>query len=423
MNGSNKKVAVDDFSKKCPLILTAKKPGGNKTNNANVNIFKYWSKDKNNNNRDPLLYSNGLTGTYAKVPADFGWKFNNNIYPYPTLYPQSCIDMSGEWAKKQNQFNKYIKEYVDPLSTSNVQKSDSTSVSKSYLGNQIDPRTIMSKKEKYNRNIGQEMINFNNSLIKQKELIPKYCTTPIMRMKNNDRNPMDAMVNASVSMYNLCRDFGGLWVYGVGTSKFKCGCRDMSNPTLTMNLKSSTGDINIGNEIEKTQTSRNWSHEDSVGMITNAVAFASAFIPVVGPFISAGISLGNSAYHWSQGKQKDAAVEAFFALLPMLGKIPGVGNISKTLAKDLSTAILKSKALTIQELNALKRITQFDEVISKQVLRKVEQAAEGKLSQHIIKTSIKKAEGALVDYTGLPTRSKVKKAIASKTLGATTNLT
>jgi hypothetical protein len=422
MNGSNKKVAVDDFSKKCPLILTAKKPGGNKTNNANVNIFKYWSKDKNNNNRDPLLYST-LTGKYAKVPADFGWKFNNNIYPYPTLYSQSCIDMSGEWAKKQNQFSKYIKEYADPLSTPNLQKSDSTSVSKSYLGNQIDPRTIMSKKEKYNRNIGQEMINFNNSLIKQKELIPKYCTSPIIRQENNDRNIKAAFNNASVSMYNLCRDFGGLWVYGVGTSKFKCGCRDMSNPTLTMNLKSSTGDINIGNEIEKTQTSRNWSHEDSVGMITNAVAFASAFIPVVGPFISAGISLGNSAYHWSQGKQKDAAVEAFFALLPMLGKIPGVGNISKTLAKDLSTAILKSKALTIQELNALKRITQFDEVISKQVLRKVEQAAEGKLSQHIIKTSIKKAEGALVDYTGLPTRSKVKKAIASKTLGATTNLT
>jgi hypothetical protein len=422
MNGSNKKVAVDDFSKKCPLILTAKKPGGNKTNNANVNIFKYWSKDKNNNNRDPLLYST-LTGKYAKVPADFGWKFNNNIYPYPTLYSQSCIDMSGEWAKKQNQFSKYIKEYADPLSTPNLQKSDSTSVSKSYLGNQIDPRTIMSKKEKYNRNIGQEMINFNNSLIKQKELIPKYCTSPIIRQENNDRNIKAAFNNASVSMYNLCRDFGGLWVYGVGTSKFKCGCRDMSNPTLTMSLKSSTGDINIGNEIEKTQTSRNWSHEDSVGMITNAVAFASAFIPVVGPFISAGISLGNSAYHWSQGKQKDAAVEAFFALLPMLGKIPGVGNISKTLAKDLSAAILESKALTIQELNALKRITQFDEVISKQVLRKVEQAAEGKLSQHIIKTSIKKAEGALVDYTGLPTRSKVKKAIASKTLGATTNLT
>jgi hypothetical protein len=423
MNGGNKKVTVDDFSKKCPLILTTKKPGGSKTNNASVNIFKYWSKDKNNNNRDPLLYSNGLTGTYAKVPADFGWKFNNNIYPYPTLYPQSCIDMSGEWAKKQNQFNKYIKEYVDPLSTSNVQKSDSTSVSKSYLGNQIDPRTIMSKKEKYNRSIGQEMINFNNSLIKQKELIPKYCTTPIMRMKNNDRNPMDAMVNASVSMYNLCRDFGGLWVYGAGTSEFKCGCRDMSNPTLTMNLKSSTGNINIGAEIDKTQKSRNWLHEDSLLMISNAVAFASAFIPVVGPFISAGISLGNSAYHWNKGKQKEAAVDAFFALLPMLGKIPGVGNISKTLAKDLSVAVLEGGALSIQELNALKRITQFDEVISKQMLRNVEKAAEGKLSQHIIKTSIKKAEGALVDYTGLPTRSKIKKVIANKALGATTNLT
>ena len=423
MNGSNKKVTVDDFSKKCPLILTTKKPGGRKTNNASVNIFKYWSKDKNNNNRDPLLYSNGLTGLYAKVPADFGWKFNNNIYPYPTLYPQSCIDMSGEWAKKQNQFSKYIKEYVDPLSTSNVQKSDSTSVSKSYLGNQIDPRTIMSKKEKYNRSIGQEMINFNNSLIKQKELIPKYCTTPIHRQQDNSRNITAAFNNADVSMYNLCRDFGGLWVYGAGTSEFKCACRDMSNPTLTMSLKSSTGDINIGAEIDKTQKSRNWSHEDSLSMISNAVAFASAFIPVVGPFISAGISLGNSAYHWNQGKQKEAAVDAFFALLPMLGKIPGVGSISKNLAKDLSMAVLESKALTIQELNALKRITQFDEVISKQMLRNVEKAAEGKISQHIIKTSIKKAEGALVDYTGLPTRKDVKKAIANKTLGLTTNLT
>jgi hypothetical protein len=57
------------------------------------------------------------------------------------------------------------------------------------------------------------------------------------------------------------------------------------------------------------------------------------------------------------------------------------------------------------------------------MLRNVEKAAEGKLSQHIIKTSIKKAEGALVDYTGLPTRSKIKKVIANKALGATTNLT
>ena len=425
INSVNKKVEVDDFSRKCPLILTSKKPGGNKTNNAPVNIFKYWSKDKNNNNRDPLLYSNGFTGTYAKVPADFGWKFNNAIYPYPSLYPQSCVDMSGEWAKKQNQISKYIKEYVDPLSTSNVQKSDSTSVSKSYLGNQIDPRTIMSKKEIYNRNLGQEMINFNNSLIKQKELIPKYCTTPITRqaIAKSTTDLKSAFNNATVSMYNLCRDFGGLWVYGAGTSEFKCGCRDMSNPTLTVNLKSSTGNVNIGNEIDKTQKSRNWSHEDSLSMISNAVAFASAFIPVFGPFISAGISLGNSAYHWKQGKQKEAAVDAFFALLPMLGKIPGVGNISKTLAKDLSIAVLESGALSIQEINALKRITQFDEVISKQMLRKVEQAAEGKLSQHFIKTAVKKAEGALIDYTGLPTRSKVKKAIANKVVGLTTNLT
>lgn len=423
MNSGSKsqKVTVDNFPKKCPLILTVAKPGGNKTNNAPVDIFKYWGKDKNGNHKDPLLYSNGLTGTYAKVPADFGWKLNNGIYPYPTLYSQSCIDTSGQWASKQAQFGKFLKEYSDPLY--NVQKSDNTSVSKSYLGNQIDPRTIMTKKEKSDRNIGKEMINFNNALIKQKELIPKYCTSPITRQQKIVNNNLKAAFNtATVSMYNLCRDFGGLWVDGVGTSEYKCRCRDMSNASLTTNLQSSTGDINIGSEVDKTQKSRNWSNADSRDMITNAVAFATAFIPVVGPFVSAGISLGNAAIHWRAGKQKEAAVDMFFALLPMLGKIPGIGKISSSVATSLGSKLGKGSGLSLQELNTLKKITQYDEVISKQMLSQLEKSSLGKIEQHIVKTAVKKTEGALVDYTGLPTRSKVKKAIANTAVGATTNL-
>ena len=71
----------------------------------------------------------------------------------------------------------------------------------------------------------------------------------------------------------------------------------------------------------------------------------------------------------------------------------------------------------------MKKITQYDEAISKQLLAKIEQSTIGKVEQHIIKTAVKKTEGAIVDYTGLPTRSKVKKAIANTALGATTNLT
>jgi len=154
-------------------------------------------------------------------------------------------------------------------------------------------------------------------------------------------------------------------------------------------------------------------------MVTNTIAFASAFIPVVGPFISAGISLGNAAMHWKQGKQKEAAVDALFALIPMLGKIPGVAKISNSIAKSLGSKILGGGALSIEELNALKNVTQYDEAISKQILSKLKSTG---LEKHIIKTSVTKAEEELLGYVGMPTRKQIQKKIANMALGATTEL-
>lgn len=428
MGTSNQNVTTKNFGSKCPLILTVAKPAGKKTNNAPVDIFRYWGKDKNGNHKDPLLYTNHLTGLYAKVPVDFGWKLNNNIYPYPTLYPQACINTSGKWAKEQEALpifaraNSQLNEYIDPAYS--VQKSDNTSVSKSYLGYQTNknPMDVQSDKtNKYNQSIGKEMINFNNALIKQKELIPKYCQTPLNRHGKKTFEKLETF--HFVSMYNLCRDFGGLWVYGVGTSEYKCGCRDMSNASLTMNIESSTGDINIGNTISDIQTSRNWSHTDSQDMILNTIAFASAFIPVVGPFITFGLGSLQAAKHWKQGKQADAAVDIIFSLLPMLNKIPGVSKISTSIATSLGNKIVSSGALTLEELNTLKKITQYDKQISTELLSTLERQSAGKIKDHVIKTAVKKAEGEIIDYTGLPTRTKVKKAIASKALTSTTKLT
>jgi hypothetical protein len=420
--GGGQQVSVDDFSQKCPLTLTVEKPAGNKTNNAPVDIFKYWG-HKNGKFLDPLLYSNGITGVQVKLPLDFGWKLNNNIYPYPALYSQSCIDTSGEWANKQA--NSFLKEYTDPGYSVQKSDSESTAVSKSYLGNQVNKNDFMSKKDVYNRNIGKAMINFNNSFIKQKELIPKYCKKPLERefvqSAGSSVPDFDKMNNGGyISMYTMCKNFGGLWVYGVGTSEYTCGCRDMSNPTISMSLESDTGSINIGNKINTSQKSTNWSNSDSIEMVTNTIAFASAFIPVVGPFISAGISLGNAAIHWKQGKQKEAAVDALFALIPLLGKIPGVAKISGSIAKSLGSKILGGGALSLEELNALKNVTQYDEIISKQILLKFKNTSG--LQKHIIDTAVKKTEQEVFHYVGLPTRKQVKKKISNEALGLTTNL-
>ena len=73
-------------------------------------------------------------------------------------------------------------------------------------------------------------------------------------------------------------------------------------------------------------------------------------------------------------------------------------------------------------LNTLKKITQFDKQISSELLSTLERQSSGKIKDHVIKTAVKKAEGEIIDYTGLPTRKKVQKAIARKVLTSTTDL-
>ena len=158
-------------------------------------------------------------------------------------------------------------------------------------------------------------------------------------------------------------------------------------------------------------------------MVTNTVAFASAFIPVVGPFVSAGIMLGQAGYHWSQGNQKQAAVDALFAILPLLGQIPQVGRVTESMAKSIGNKIINSGALTPKELNTLKKILTYDKQVSTSVINKLKETAMKNAKRHILNTAVKKAEGKVIEYAGSPTTKDFKKAIASKTLTSTTKLT
>jgi hypothetical protein len=84
----------------------------------------------------------------------------------------------------------------------------------------------------------------------------------------------------------------------------------------------------------------------------NAIlSIATAFIPVVGPFISAGIALYDAGKYYEEGDTKTAGMMAMFALLPGAGaiasKVPGVkqlgANGMETLATKLSTKAPLSK--------------------------------------------------------------------------------
>lgn len=87
----------------------------------------------------------------------------------------------------------------------------------------------------------------------------------------------------------------------------------------------------------------------------------TAFIPVVGPFISAGIGLYGAADLYHKGQKAEAGVAAFFSILPGLGKvvqkIPGIAKLGEKGLTALGTKIASKQGLTEFERGVVKSIT------------------------------------------------------------------
>lgn len=397
----------------CPINLTDSRPGGTKQYLGTINYMKFFRGGAGTPGADPLLYSNGLTGTYGKVP-DFGWNLNLKTYPYPKYYDQNCLtiakqgqdmEMEKQSMEKENQIYKNRQDYIQKRDT------ESTNVNYYQPPDKTFKNTLLPLNESDNKTKDyKEMSDFNQSLSKQKELIPKFCTTPLERQWDAGDGSGNYKLRM-ISMYNLCKDYGGLWVYGVGGSKYSCGCRDNSNPALTTTMKTDTGNFNAGKEIQKQQGSTNWGNVEARSVLWGVSALASAFIPVVGPFIAAGIGLGGAADLWTSNKQKEAAIVAFFSLLPLVGKIPGVGAISKSLGEEMKAAVISNGALTENQLETLIKIINYDTQVSRAMIPTIESQALGKLETHIISTAIKQTEKKVVELAGIPTYDKLKKSI------------
>jgi hypothetical protein len=417
-------------TKGCSVVLTAARPGGPKQYLGNVNYMKFFKGEVGTPGADPLLYKSGNM-TYAKVPADFGWNINVKTYPYPIYYSQACLNSARNTSgykelKKQDNNQKYTQT-----------DSETTQVKNQLPGKQLTFKNPLSLNEDANnKDQYKTMQDFNQALSKQKELIPQYCKTPLKRdagagagfkdigfgKQSEDKGytmkPGEYHRVRMISMYNLCKDYGGLWVYGAGSSKYTCGCRDNSNLALTTAMKTDTGKFNAGTEIQKQQGSTNWSNVEARSVLWGVGALAAAFIPVVGPFVAAGIGLGGAADLWTSNKKKEAAITAFFALLPMVGKIPGVGSIGKSLAQELKVAVIEGGALTEQQLNTLMKIIKYDSQVSDAMIPAIESEGMGKLQSHIVKTAVKETEKKIIDLAGVPTYGNLKKAALKTTVAS-----
>jgi len=111
------------------------------------------------------------------------------------------------------------------------------------------------------------------------------------------------------------------------------------------------------------------------------LGIGAAFIPVVGPFISAGIGLADAALYYKEGDTKTAGMVAMFSLMPGIGgivsKIPGIKQLGVNGMSALASKIAKGVKITDPtELAVVNGISKSSEFIKSSLNTQVKSLAQ-----------------------------------------------
>jgi hypothetical protein len=124
------------------------------------------------------------------------------------------------------------------------------------------------------------------------------------------------------------------------------------------------------------EASINW-YKQNAHTVNTVLQIGSAFIPVIGPFISAGIGLADAKQYYDEGDTKTAGLAAMFAFLPAIGKIPAVKTLGtkglNLLASKLGKGITK---LTPIEQEVISGINANEQIIKNGLNNQVKQIAQ-----------------------------------------------
>ena len=101
---------------------------------------------------------------------------------------------------------------------------------------------------------------------------------------------------------------------------------------------------------------------------------ATAFIPVVGIFISAGLGFADAALYYNEGDKKTAGMTAMFSVIPLLGpvvsKIPAINKLGSKGMKILSDKIAKggnNAKYTSDEISVINSISKEKSLITQEL--------------------------------------------------------
>lgn len=110
------------------------------------------------------------------------------------------------------------------------------------------------------------------------------------------------------------------------------------------------------------------------------LSIATAFIPVVGPLVSAGVMLADAGMYASEGDMKNAGLNVMFALLPGIGsiikKIPAINRLGKKGMEILANKLSKNSKLTQTETEVINGIKNNIEFVNQELSTSVRNTAK-----------------------------------------------
>ena len=113
------------------------------------------------------------------------------------------------------------------------------------------------------------------------------------------------------------------------------------------------------------QSAENW-YKQNAHTVNTVLQIGTAFIPLVGPFISAGIGLADAAMYYNEGDKKTAGLIGVFSMIPGIGGLAGKLGLSKWTAKALGEVGSKLSPLETEVAN---KVVQYRQLIQSEMAK------------------------------------------------------
>jgi len=160
------------------------------------------------------------------------------------------------------------------------------------------------------------------------------------------------------------------------------------------NWQKEKGKYTTDYEKRELQKASNISNNLDPHTILTITQIATAFIPLVGPFISAGIGLADASLYYKEGDTKTAGLVGVFSLLPGMGALAsklGIGKLSSKAMAEIGKKVGIGAKLTAGEAQIVNNIAKNRSLIQTEINKLGQNAGVNVAKQNVKKQLTKQA--------------------------------